>query len=116
VKALTLGSDLVLLDEPTASLTRSERASFFEWIRRLKRGGRTFVFISHFTSEVRELCTHFTVLRDGKVADSGTDPRSVTAADLSSRVTGSTIDEYHRVSRGSGEVLVQLRCFKAPGI
>jgi ribose transport system ATP-binding protein len=72
-RALSDGAAVLLLDEPTSSLTLHEADRLFELLRRLKGQGVTIVFVSHKLEEVMALCDVVTVLRDGKLI--GTQPR-----------------------------------------
>ncbi len=64
-KALRQADRLLILDEPTASLTEPERDRLFEVIRRLRQRGLGIIFISHFIEEVYEVADYIVVLRDG---------------------------------------------------
>jgi ribose transport system ATP-binding protein len=66
-RALSDGAEILLLDEPTSSLTLHEADHLFELLRRLKSQGVTIVFVSHKLEEVMALCDVVTVLRDGKL-------------------------------------------------
>ncbi|MGH3714873.1 MAG: sugar ABC transporter ATP-binding protein [Micromonosporaceae bacterium] len=65
-KALSMRSDVLLLDEPTASSTPSESEKLFAVIRKLRDQGTGILFVSHKLEEVFEICDDVTVLRDGK--------------------------------------------------
>jgi ABC-type sugar transport system ATPase subunit len=65
-KALSQRARLVILDEPTATLTDVESSSVFAAIRRVAATGCSIIFVSHRLSEVLELCDPVTVLRDGR--------------------------------------------------
>jgi ribose transport system ATP-binding protein len=67
-KALSTQAKLLILDEPTASITEHEADALFAVLRRLKQEGKAIVFVSHRLEEVTALCDRVTVLRDGKVA------------------------------------------------
>ncbi len=64
-KALYLDTRVLLLDEPTASITGDEADKLFEVVRRLVADGRGVLFVSHKLEEVFALCDTVTVLRDG---------------------------------------------------
>lgn len=64
-KALAADSRVIIMDEPTASLTNSEVESLFRIIRRLKKDGKGIVFISHKLGEIMEIGDRVTVLKDG---------------------------------------------------
>jgi len=67
-RALALGPRVLMLDEPTASLSGTEVESLFRVLRRLKAQGVTMIYITHRLPEVIEVCDRVTVLRDGRVA------------------------------------------------
>ena len=67
-KALSLDSRILLLDEPTASLTQHETETLFGILARLRADGASLVFVSHKLEEVQEICDQATVLRDGRNA------------------------------------------------
>jgi ABC-type sugar transport system ATPase subunit len=71
LRALARDASLVVLDEPTASLSAAEAASLHAVIRRLAGSGRTVVLVSHFLPEVLELADTVTILRDGRVVRTG---------------------------------------------
>lgn len=64
-KALVTNAKIILLDEPTASITGSETEKLFDVIRKLKDQGTAVLFVSHKLEEVYEICDTVTVLRDG---------------------------------------------------
>jgi len=102
IKALSGNAKLIMLDEPTTALTHAERSALFDWIRNLRDEGRTFVFISHYTQEVRELCDVATVLRDGSIVSEGEEPGQLSASELSRRITGTEVAEYRHRSECGG--------------
>ena len=67
-KALSLRSRVLLLDEPTASLTGHETVALFGLLRKLRDDGVSMLFVSHKLEEVQEICDAVTVLRDGRNA------------------------------------------------
>jgi ribose transport system ATP-binding protein len=69
-RALALEAKILLLDEPTATLTLRESVALFEVIRRLRSSGVAVVLISHRLDEVMEYADRITVLRDGLVVHS----------------------------------------------
>jgi ribose transport system ATP-binding protein len=71
-KALSVESRVLLLDEPTASITPNEAERLFRVIAKLKNDGRSVLFVSHKLEEVFQICDTVTVLRDGaSVLESG---------------------------------------------
>lgn len=67
-RAMTLRSRILIMDEPTSSLTQQETERLFAVIRDLKRDGVSILYISHRLAEVREVADRVTVLRDGRNA------------------------------------------------
>jgi len=65
-RALSRGSRLVILDEPTAQLDRRASSRLFEQMRKLQAADVTFLFISHHLHEIYDVCQDVTVLRDGR--------------------------------------------------
>lgn len=65
-KALALDAKILILDEPTATLTPMEAEHLFRVMRDLKKDGVAMIFISHHMDEIFEVCDRITVLRDGK--------------------------------------------------
>lgn len=66
MKALGRGVPLVILDEPTAALSNSEKVVLFENVKRLKSQGVSFIYISHHLDEIFEVADVATILRDGE--------------------------------------------------
>lgn len=66
LKAITIDPKVLILDEPTSSLTETETADLFENIRMLQAQGMSFIYITHKLREVFELANRVMVMRDGK--------------------------------------------------
>ena len=64
-KAVSLNSRVVILDEPTSSLTDNEVEALFRIVRDLKSRGVSLIYISHKMAEIREICDDITIMRDG---------------------------------------------------
>jgi ribose transport system ATP-binding protein len=127
-KALSLKAKLLLLDEPTASISGHEAAALFGVLRRLKAQGVAIVFVSHKLEEVLSLCDRVTVLRDGKIAAADEPIASVSRGRLVSLMigrdervadigvrdpnTGETVLELEGVSTSFGHRDVNLRLHK----
>ncbi|MBR0575034.1 ABC transporter ATP-binding protein [Proteiniclasticum sp. BAD-10] len=69
LKVLTRGSELIILDEPTAVLTPQETDELFQQLTLLKESGYTIVFITHKIQEVLAICDQITVLKKGKTVE-----------------------------------------------
>ena len=70
-KAVSLGARLVIMDEPTSTLTEGETRKLFQVISSLKQRGITIIYISHRMDEIFEICDSYTILRDGTFISSG---------------------------------------------
>ena len=66
-KSVSYGAKLIVLDEPTSSLSEREVEKLFKIVRDLKKKGISFIFISHKMDEIFKLCDEVVILRDGQV-------------------------------------------------
>lgn len=64
-RAISLNADLIIMDEPTSAITDTEVEMLFNVIRRLKKEGRSIIYITHKMDEIFEIADEVTVLRDG---------------------------------------------------
>jgi ribose transport system ATP-binding protein len=109
LRAMAARASIVLMDEPTSSLPREDVTRLFALIRRLKAGGVTIVYISHFLEEVREIADRFTVLRDGRTVAAGT-LTDVTNEALIAHMVGRPVDALFpdRAPEPQEDVLVDV--------
>jgi rhamnose transport system ATP-binding protein len=109
VKALTDETALLVLDEPTAALSKHEVSHLMDVIRRLKAQGVAILFVGHRLDEVFELADRVTVNRDGQTVISG--PASeFTPESAVSHMVGRTLDSvFPKVEVTPGEVQLQVR-------
>ena len=115
-KAVRERAQVLLLDEPTAALNKSQTDFLFGLIRDLARQGLAVVYISHHLDEVLAISDRITVLRNGKkvhVVQSG----SIDKDSLISMIVGHSIDTYdaHRELEPSEETILTLRSVSSPG-
>jgi ribose transport system ATP-binding protein len=68
-KALSRDSQLIIMDEPTSSLSEKEIVNLFRLINKLKNKGVSILYISHYLDEVFQIADRLSVLRDGKMVD-----------------------------------------------
>ncbi|MDR2049494.1 MAG: sugar ABC transporter ATP-binding protein [Treponema sp.] len=108
-KALTFRSRILILDEPTASLTLQEVNALFSIIRGLKAQGVSIVYISHRLEEIFNLCDRVTVIRDGRYIS--TREVSKTGKDeLVADMVGRSMDNYYpKVHVETGEELLSVQ-------
>ena len=86
-KALMLHARLLIMDEPTTTLTGHEVETLFALMRDLKAQGVTIIFVSHKLGEVKAICDRVTVLRDGKLI-SVDDVSAVNEEDIARKMIG----------------------------
>lgn len=108
-RALICRPRVLILDEPTSSLTGADTERLFAVIARLRDQGVSIIYISHFLEECRRLCDRYTVLKDGGSVGSGR-MAEVTPDDLVTMMTGREVrDLYPRNARAPGEPLLEVR-------
>lgn len=107
-RALVADARVLILDEPTSSLTKHDVQQLFKVIRHLRDTGLAIIYISHFLEEVREVGESYAVLRDGEVAGTGK-LSEVSNSQLVSMMVGRSIDElYPTVPHSIGDDLLNL--------
>jgi len=107
-RALAIGCRVLVLDEPTSSLTQQDVERLFDIIGRLKRQGKAIVYISHFIEEVKRVADRVTVLRDGRVVGSS-DVDAITIDEIVALMVGRQVEElYPRSARQAGEVILEI--------
>jgi len=110
-RALVTEARIIVMDEPTSSLTQEDTAALFNLIRRLRDRGVSIIYISHFLEEVQAVADRFTVLRDGRVTGTGSVSESTTEQIIEMMV-GRRLDEMfpHRPHE-PGDVVLELQEF-----
>jgi ribose transport system ATP-binding protein len=108
-RAIATGCRVLILDEPTSSLTRPDVLTLFALLENLKQQNYAIIYISHFIEEVQEVADRFTILTDGKVTSSG-DPKKASADEIIALMVGNKIEEiYHRSEHRIGQPVLELR-------
>ncbi|TBR59869.1 ABC transporter [Westiellopsis prolifica IICB1] len=100
IRCLCVATKLLILDEPTAVLTPQETENLFVTLRQITASGCSILFSSHKLQEVRSLCTHATVLRNGEVV-AECNPQAETIQSLAKMMVG----EDEILGQGSRECL-----------
>jgi rhamnose transport system ATP-binding protein len=107
-KALSIEARVLVLDEPTASLSAHEVERLFAIVRQTRERGVAVLFVSHRLEEVFELCDRATVLRDGRHVI--TAPTSeLTTASLVRHMVGRSVSLFPRSAAKIGDVLLDVR-------
>ncbi|MCO5222202.1 MAG: sugar ABC transporter ATP-binding protein [Thermomicrobiales bacterium] len=94
-RAVSFGSKLVIMDEPTSSLDEREVATLFDAIHRLKASGVSVIYISHRLDELHEVGDNITIMRDGQTIEE-TSLASVSKLEIVARMLGKNIGELRR--------------------
>ncbi len=114
-KALSFNARLIIMDEPTSSLTETETRTLFDIIRRLKARGVAVVFISHRMVELFQISDRVVVLRDGQMITSLNTPET-NEAEIISAMVGRDIDNlYDKGEAEAGEVVLEVRNLSTKG-
>ena len=109
VKAVSVGAKVIIMDEPTSSLSEGEARKLFETIALLKATGVGIVYISHRMEEVFELADRISVLRDGEMVGC-VDREEATRDLIISMMVGRALSSgYPRNQTPPGEVLLEVR-------
>ncbi|MBO0356044.1 sugar ABC transporter ATP-binding protein [Muricauda ruestringensis] len=117
VKAIKADAKVLILDEPTASLTDKEVAKLFEFVHGAKKKGVGIIYISHRIQEFREIADRITVLRDGELI--GTfNLNEVSDEDLIESMAGRAIAEIYPpiIKQETNTPLLLLKEFQAEGL
>lgn len=100
---------VLIMDEPTSSLTQADTESLFAVIGRLREQGVSVIYISHFLEECQRLCDRFTVLKDGETAGTG-DMKSTPLDSIVTLMTGREVRQlYPKRTHALGSSVVEVR-------
>ncbi len=115
-EAVGRNAEILIFDEPTSSLSRSETENLFHLIDELKRKSITCIYISHRLSEVFHLCDSVTVLRDGKVIGTK-NTNDITEDKLIEMMIGRSFEAYfpQHVKSEKGPELLRVENLSSPG-
>ena len=107
-RAIVSKAKIIIMDEPTSSLSNADTRRLFEVIHTLRDQGIAVLYISHFLEEVQEIADRYTILRDGETCGTGL-MEGVTIPQVIEMMVGRSLDEmYPRVEHTIGDVA--LRC------
>lgn len=108
VKAISFNSKILVMDEPTSSISDKEVAFLFETMRTLTKKGVGIIYISHKMSELDEICDRVTVLRDGIYVGTAV-VKDVKKDDLIKMMVGRELSNYYTRDYRSTEQVI-LTC------
>ncbi len=120
-KVIFSGARIIIMDEPTSSLSQAEIKQLFDLARTLKERGNTIIFISHFIEDVMEISDSITILKDGMVVDT-LENKGITKHDVINRMIGNTsshlvrdVDEVVELSSPDSEVVFEVKDLSKTG-
>lgn len=116
LRALHSGGKLIILDEPTTDLTVSDKAQLFDFMRRLKASGVSFLFISHYNEEILEICDEVSVLRDGRMVGQNQSVANMSSDMLSEMVVGRDVRLFKRAEQQERPIAWSLRNIRMRGL
>ncbi|MCG5480945.1 sugar ABC transporter ATP-binding protein [Sinorhizobium alkalisoli] len=115
-RAVSENARILVLDEPTAALSRQESQELYVLIEKMRREGVGLIYISHRMEEVWRLADRISVLRDGAHIGTG-DARELTEAEVVSMMVGRNIEDlYHHELRTPGAQLLEVRGLAGNGV
>ncbi|TMV14284.1 sugar ABC transporter ATP-binding protein [Rhizobium sp. Td3] len=116
-KALSLDAEVLIMDEPTSSLTEQETRLLFQVIRDLKTAGVGIVYISHRLDEMAEIVDRVTVLRDGRYISTD-DFQAITVDDIVTRMVGRSLEDKfpERTSQPSDDIIFSVEGLSRAGV
>jgi ABC-type sugar transport system ATPase subunit len=107
VKALSYNIKLIIMDEPTSSLTKKEIDKLFEIIRKLKERGIGIIYISHRMDEIQRIGDRVTIMRDGEYIDT-MNVETMNLDEAITKMVGRKIEQlYSRHYNTPGEIVLQ---------
>jgi ABC-type sugar transport system ATPase subunit len=109
IKALSFNAHILVMDEPTASLSEKDVGFLFDTIRKLKKNNVGIIYISHRMSELKEITDRITVIRDGEYIGTR-DTAAATIDELIAMMVGRQLTNYYtRDHLESGETVLEVR-------
>lgn len=108
-KALVLDAKVIIMDEPTSSLTKIEVNQLFKVIKKLKKDGKSILYVSHRIEEIFEICDSIKVLRDGKLVNSEK-KRSASPNNVVKMMVGRSIKNiYPFIKTHAGKIVLSVK-------
>lgn len=115
-KSILSDARLIIMDEPTSSLSESEVRQLFKTISMLKEKGISIIFVSHKLEEVFECCDDITVMRDGQWI-STTPTKDMTKDELIAQMVGRSLDNlFPKETAQKGEEMLRVEHLSSFGV
>lgn len=116
IKAVRKNADIIIMDEPTSSLSEEESKKLFCIIEELRKQKVAIIYISHRLEEILKLSNQITVLRDGKYIKT-VDAKGITQEQLVEMMVGRTLDNiYPKEAVTIGDVLFSVKNLTSKGV
>ena len=117
-KALALNAELLIFDEPTASLSPGEVERLFDIMTKLRDAGRALVFVSHRLEEVFAVTDRVTVMREGRTVAASLDTASLTQSDIIRHMVGQAMPDARpgnrRAAAADRPIVLEVTNLRAP--
>ena len=116
IKALSVNAKIIIMDEPTASLSETEVSKLFEVIKNLKKQGISIIYITHRIDELFEIADRVTILRDGSYITTK-NIKDCTSDELVKLMVGRDITNYYECDRkliSTGKTALEVRDLTSP--
>ncbi|MGI1690751.1 sugar ABC transporter ATP-binding protein [Thermoanaerobacter uzonensis] len=115
-KVLSKNAKIVIMDEPTSSLSEKETEELFKVIFRLKEKGISIIYISHRLEEIFKICDRVTVMRDGEKIVT-LNPKTTTKDELIKYMVGRTLEQhYPKIETKKGEEALRVENLTRKGV
>ncbi|NQZ56996.1 MAG: sugar ABC transporter ATP-binding protein [Lentisphaeraceae bacterium] len=108
-RAMVAEAKVIIMDEPTSSLSREDTENLFRVMKTLRDSGIAIIYISHFLEEVKEISDRYTILRDGNTCGTGM-LEDVSVEQIAEMLVGRSLDNmYPHVEHEIGETVLSVK-------
>jgi ABC-type sugar transport system ATPase subunit len=114
-RALSMRARIILMDEPTSSLSQENVDALFAVLEKLKQSGVSIVYVSHKMEEIQRLCDRITVMRDG-MHIATVRSKETPVESLITLMVGRSLGAQHRAMRTPGDVLLDVRALATDSV
>ncbi len=114
-RAVAVGCRVLVLDEPTSSLTQADAEALFALVARLRQQGHAIIYITHFLEEAKRVADRYTVLRDGQTVGGGP-TAGAEVNEIVNLMVGRRLEQlFPRSTRTQGEALLEVTDLRGHG-
>jgi ribose transport system ATP-binding protein len=114
-RALSMQARIILMDEPTSSLSQENVNALFAVLEKLRQSGVSIVYVSHKMEEIQRLCDRITVMRDG-MHIATVSSKETPVESLITLMVGRSLGAQHRATRTQGDVLLDVRALATDSV